>query len=256
MFNILYTYDVNATDPDKDDTLTYSLMSKPNGMTINPQTGLIQWVPADIPAEPNEVVVMVMDSNTVPATDTQSFTIQVNPAPPRIATLTIEDGYDSTSRKPLSANEKTSLVQASDNTRLDINPGSYVSFDFTDATVPSGTKIKSVTIYIEHFEHNQFPVGQLKWNIGTGWPNKPQTWISMDAPVRKGEANNSLDSWDVTSLIDSTKKLQSMQLQIENKSPIAGQTKTSIDYIYAVIEWDWAVPHEEELVEYKLEPVQ
>jgi cellulose biosynthesis protein BcsQ len=256
MYNILYTYDVKATDPDTNDKLTYVLMSKLKGMTINPETGLIQWMPADIPAEPNEVVVMVMDSNTVPATDTQSFKIQVNPAPPRIATLTIEDGYDSSSKKPLSANESAGIVQASDNVRLEINPGSYVSFDFTDASVPPGTKVKSVMIYIEHYEHNQFPAGQLKWNIGTGWPNKPQTWISIDAPVRKGEENDSLDSWDVTSLIDSPEKLQSMQLQIENKSPIAGQTKTWIDYIYAVIEWDWSAPHEEDLVEYKLEPVQ
>jgi hypothetical protein len=42
-----YTYQVKATDPDGD-LLAYSLKSAPQGMTINPSTGLIQWqVPPD-----------------------------------------------------------------------------------------------------------------------------------------------------------------------------------------------------------------
>jgi hypothetical protein len=41
---VAYTYDVDATDPDGD-TLTYSLTTKPAGMTINPSTGLINWTP-------------------------------------------------------------------------------------------------------------------------------------------------------------------------------------------------------------------
>jgi hypothetical protein len=43
----VYTYQVKATDPDGD-LLAYSLESAPQGMTINPSTGLIQWhVPPD-----------------------------------------------------------------------------------------------------------------------------------------------------------------------------------------------------------------
>ena len=37
-----YTYDVDATDVDGD-TLTYSLTTKPNGMSINSTTGVITW---------------------------------------------------------------------------------------------------------------------------------------------------------------------------------------------------------------------
>jgi len=254
MLNVPYTYDVNATDPDTKDILTYVLMSKPEGMTINPATGLIQWTPINIPAEPDKVVVVVTDSNTVPASDTQSFTIQVNPTPPKIANLTIKDGYDSSSKKQLSAIEKTGIVRVSDNDRLEINPGSYVCCEFTEISVPAGTKIKSVIIYIEHFEDSQFPSGKLLWNIGTDWPNKPQTWISIEAPIRKGQENESLDSWDVTSFVGTPEKLQSMQLQIENKNSIPSQTKTYIDYIYAVVEWDWSMPKEEDLVEYELGP--
>ena len=40
----VYTYDVEANDPDGD-TLTYALLSSPNGMTIDSATGLIEWTP-------------------------------------------------------------------------------------------------------------------------------------------------------------------------------------------------------------------
>ncbi|NCT42567.1 MAG: type I secretion C-terminal target domain-containing protein, partial [Microcystis aeruginosa G11-09] len=40
----LYQYDANASDPDRD-PLTYSLIIGPNGITINPDTGLVQWTP-------------------------------------------------------------------------------------------------------------------------------------------------------------------------------------------------------------------
>ncbi len=254
MLNVLYTYDVNAADPDTDDKLTYILTAKPEGMTIHPSTGLIQWVPTNILPEPNEVVVMVMDSNTLPASDTQSFTIKVNPTPPKIATLKIVDGYDQANKKALSVNDRTSIVQTSDNNRQEINPRSYIAYDFSDVSVPPGVEIKSVIVYVEHFEQEQFPSGKLQWNIGAGWPKKPAIWISIDAPVHTGEENDSLDSWDVTSFVETFEKLKSMQLQIANKNTTA-QTKTLVDYVYAVVEWDWLTT-QEDLVEYELEPVQ
>ncbi|MBI4849299.1 MAG: carboxypeptidase regulatory-like domain-containing protein, partial [Nitrospirae bacterium] len=41
---IMYVYNVDATDPNKN-IVTYSLTVKPDGMTIDPATGVIQWVP-------------------------------------------------------------------------------------------------------------------------------------------------------------------------------------------------------------------
>lgn len=47
----IYTYQVKASDPDGD-ALTYSLKSAPEGMTIDPLTGLINWnVPAAFKGE-------------------------------------------------------------------------------------------------------------------------------------------------------------------------------------------------------------
>ena len=74
---LLYTYDVDATDPDGD-TLTYSFYSiytAPNGMTINSTTGVISWTPTSIQIGNTLIMVKVSDG-TLSAT--QSFTIVVS----------------------------------------------------------------------------------------------------------------------------------------------------------------------------------
>ena len=69
----VYTYDVEATDPNED-TLTYSLTISPTGMTINSTTGVITWTPTEGQIGENEVVVEVSDENK---SATQSFTVTV-----------------------------------------------------------------------------------------------------------------------------------------------------------------------------------
>ena len=231
----LYTYDVNASDPDSVDTLTFSLATKPDEMTINSATGLIQWKPAQVGE--NNVIVKVADSNSVPTTDTQSFTITVNPAPPKIARLIPRDGYYQRTRKTLSAEGKTELVRSSDDSRFVTNYGSYTSFDFSNASIPADALIKSVVFYIEHFEEERFAQGKLEWAIGTGWPRKPAVWASIKAPINEEENHEAVDSWDITSLVDTREKLNSLQLQIRNND-IVGRKNTLIDYIYLVVEWD------------------
>jgi len=70
----VYTYDVEATDPNED-TLTYSLTVSPTGMTINSTTGVITWTPTENQVGENEVVVEVSDGNK---STTQSFTVTVD----------------------------------------------------------------------------------------------------------------------------------------------------------------------------------
>jgi len=67
----LYSYEVEATDPDND-TLTYSLLDYPSGMSINSNTGVISWTPTS--AGNFEVTIEVSDGRE---TDTQTFTITV-----------------------------------------------------------------------------------------------------------------------------------------------------------------------------------
>ena len=72
----VYSYDVDATDPDVGDEITFSLDESPTGMTIDAATGLIQWTPDNSQAGDQDVTVRVEDAAGL--YDTQSFTI--NPA--------------------------------------------------------------------------------------------------------------------------------------------------------------------------------
>lgn len=74
-----YTYDVEATDPDTGDTLTYSLTTKPDGMSIDSSTGIITWTPNEDQIGNNDVVVVVVDDGTPPEPKAQSFTVLVRP---------------------------------------------------------------------------------------------------------------------------------------------------------------------------------
>ena len=133
--------------------------------------------------------------------------------------------------------DKNIVVQNSDNNRLDTDSGLFTSYDFSDVYIPEGAKISSVVVYVEHFEQEEFPEGKLQWTAGTGWPNDPKIWASINAPVYAGEPNESIDLWDVSSFVDTPEKVNSLQLQVKNNDDIA-KKKTSIDYIYAVVEWN------------------
>ena len=71
--NQTYSYNVDATDPDIGDTLTYSLTTSPPGMTIKSWNGIINWTPTAL--GDYDVTVEVSDGYLV---DTQSFIIHVS----------------------------------------------------------------------------------------------------------------------------------------------------------------------------------
>jgi len=132
--------------------------------------------------------------------------------------------------------DKNSVVQASNDRWVETGPGLYTSYNFSNISIPVGTVIASVVVYIEHFEHEQFPDGKLQWLAGTGWPSEPVVWESINAPVNKGESNEVVDLWDVTGFVDTPEKVNSFQLQVKNNDDIAGR-KTLVDHVYAVVEW-------------------
>ena len=238
MVGVLYSYNVRATDPDKDDRLTYALIAQPAGMKIDLLSGLIQWMPVETQQATHNVVVKVVDSNSVPASGTQEFTVSVNPTPPKTATLTFVDGYDQRTRKTLSANGKADILKVSDDKYLEILPGIYISCSFSDVSIPAGATVSSVVVYVEHFEEDQFVPGKMQWQIGTGWPNNPVVWVSANAPIRKGQKNEAVDSWDVTSFVNTPERVKSLQLQIANND-VDSLKKASVDCVYVVVGWDW-----------------
>jgi hypothetical protein len=234
--DLLYSYDVNAIDPDMGNTLIYSLSTKPAGMTINPVTGLILWRPtSDMEGADELVELKVTDSDSIPAEATQSFTITVKPTPYKVTKLGVSNGYNQRSRRTLSAEGKVKLVQASDNNRLETNFGSFISYDFSDMSIPPNTLIRSVVVYIEHFEEERFGQGKLEWSIGKGWPFRRAVWASIKAPVYIGQSNEAVDSWDITSLVDTNEKINLLQLEVKNNNSNFFKSKTLIDYIYVVV---------------------
>lgn len=72
---VAYEYTVTATDADPHDVVTFSLYTKPTGMTIDASTGVISWTPAAGQVGSNSVVVIVTDSHG--RTDSQSFAVNV-----------------------------------------------------------------------------------------------------------------------------------------------------------------------------------
>jgi hypothetical protein len=200
---------------------------------------LIKWTPTSTQTGANDVAVRVADGSSTPASNTQPFTINVGLADVsvEIAQSSLVEEPAKAGRKTLSVADKNIVVKASDNDRRETDSGLYTSYDFSDVYIPEGAKITSVVVYVEHFEQEEFTEGKLQWTAGTGWPNNPMIWASINAPVYAGEPNESTDLWDLTSLVDTPKKVNLLQLQVKNNDDVA-ERKTSVDYIYAVVEWN------------------
>jgi len=232
-----YEYNVKAKDPDSGDSLSYSLVTKPEGMTIDPATGLIEWRPMSSQAGTFDVFVKVEDSNSVPATDTQAFALTVTSLDsPLTNTLTVTDCFYWKGKEKLSAKDKIPVVQTSDDERLETDSRSYTCYVFSDPSIPREATIKSVVVLVEHIEDPSFAKGKLVWSVGTGWPAKPVVWASIEAPVRQGQSSDATDSWDITSTVETAEKANSFQLQIQNNDT-AGTKKTSVDQVSVIVKW-------------------
>lgn len=70
----VYAYDANATDADND-TLTYSVLNGPTGLTMNSATGFVSWVPNSLQTGFSYVQLAVSDGKSQ---TTQEFYIFVN----------------------------------------------------------------------------------------------------------------------------------------------------------------------------------
>jgi hypothetical protein len=102
----LYEYNVTAVDGDKLDTITYSLLVSPKGMTIDSATGAIKWTPTTSELGLEQVRVVASDGKL---NGTQSFTIKASPRltpgnhlpyvssiPPNVATVGVTYTYQIT----------------------------------------------------------------------------------------------------------------------------------------------------------------
>lgn len=80
----LLSFTATATDADSQQTLAYSLIGPPVGMSIDPRTGIFAWQPAD-GLNTYSVTVRVTDNGSPALSDTKTFTIAVNNVAPTAA---------------------------------------------------------------------------------------------------------------------------------------------------------------------------
>ena len=104
---------------------------------------------------------------------------------------------------------------------------------------------------VEHHEQDSIAEGKVKWSIGTGWPENPDVWFTINAPINNNQQNDSTDSWDAASFVENPQKMNNLQLQIVNDD---ASKSVFIDYVYIIAQWDW--PELPGLVEYNLKPVR
>jgi hypothetical protein len=92
--NELTTLSVSASATDADvptNTLTFSLVSPPTGMNINPASGAIAWTPSETQGpSTNVIMVVVTDSGSPPLSATNSFSVTVHEvnSPPELPAQT------------------------------------------------------------------------------------------------------------------------------------------------------------------------
>ena len=152
----------------------------------------------------------------------------------RSATLTVVDGYDQKNSTTLVAAGTLFLVQTSDDDWYQQDTPYYTSFQFSDVTIPVGSSITSVTIFVEHYEDGGYQ-GPLLWKVGTGWPGAPTEWGNTTPTILSPKNQEATISWDVTTLVNTPIRVNDMELVVQNDS-VNGK-KSNQDYVYAVVEW-------------------
>ena len=161
-----YSYDVDATDPDAGETLTFALTTAPSGMTIDATTGVIQWTPTSTQVGNQPVTVQVHDTGGLAAT--QSFMIAV-PQPNRPPLITSLPGTTATADQPYSY-----AVAATDP-----DVGDVLTFALT--TLPAGMTINPST-------------GLIQWT-----PTATQVGsITVTIDVRDSQGLSALQQYQVT----------------------------------------------------------
>ena len=158
---------------------------------------------------------------------------------PTDLTLALTDGYDSKNATFLVADGSFAQISSSNDDwwQLDTSGGTpayFVSLQF-DQTVPTGSTINSVKVYIEHWEDNGFKNGQLAWEVGTGTLSSPTVLGTTTPTVLNGSNNEAVVEWIVTAWIDTVAEANDMKIKIINNS--TNGKKVNIDHVYAVVNY-------------------
>ena len=120
--HVTLNYAITATDPDTQDTLTFSLNGQPAGATIHPVTGAFSWTPTEAQGPGDYTFdITVTDNGTPNLSETRQITIEVkevNTAPVAVDDVAVTD-----------EDTKVSIDVVSNDSDDDFNPLSVVAID-------------------------------------------------------------------------------------------------------------------------------
>lgn len=91
-----YTYQVTATDPNTGDVLIYALGDFPEGMTIDANTGLINWIPTAQQIGSFPISVIATDPRSASATQSFTLTVALKNLAPEFVTTALDSGIEDT----------------------------------------------------------------------------------------------------------------------------------------------------------------
>jgi membrane-bound inhibitor of C-type lysozyme len=166
-----YVYDVDATDIDIGDTLTYGLDNYPNGMVIDSETGIITWTPTNDQVGASPVTANVIDGGGEKAQQSYTITVTNVNDEPSITSIPVTTGATD--------NEYVYDVEAED---IDLR-NDVLTFSLT--TSPTGMEIDPAT-------------GLITWV-----PNEEQVGENAVAVVvEDGNGGTALQSFTIN--VDST----------------------------------------------------
>ncbi|MHC4906092.1 MAG: putative Ig domain-containing protein, partial [Planctomycetota bacterium] len=224
----------SATDVDAGDTLTYSKTAGPAWLTVA-ANGALSGTPGAGDVGANVFTVGVSDGNGGTDTATLNITVDAAGGTPHSQTIVVVDGWDDKNGKTFVEDGKVYVFTSSDDDRWDVEKNEYISLEFSDISFGAGAVITNVTVHCEHHEEKNFGSSHLEWNVGTNWPSSPTTWGTLSpVPVNIEESNEATDSWDVTSYVNSTTRVNDLEFRIKSNE---NNKKTIQDYIYVTVEW-------------------
>jgi hypothetical protein len=154
-----------------------------------------------------------------------------NPVPGATTTIKVNDGWDQKNGKTLKEDQKVYLLQNSDNDRVDLESSYFWSFQVDN--IPTNVTVKSVKVYVEHYEEEEIQSNAVVLEVGGGALRTPTTFASKQLPVLAGENKEQTVEWDVTSIIKTPAQVNDLNVIVRNQG--SNGKKIKLDRVYVVV---------------------
>ena len=156
------------------------------------------------------------------------------PPPPPGPSILLQptDGWDEKNLKTLVEDGKLSEVLVSDDNWVEVEDSFFMSFRFEP--LATSATISAVKIGVEHHAENGFqPSTGLTWEVGGGSLQNPATTASTTPNLQRGEQNEALAVWDVTTWVNTLSAIDDLKFVVRNNS--SNGKKTKIDHVYVEV---------------------